>query len=263
VLENNSSQKDALISQLQARINTIESTIIDISAFKKQALEINEGLQIAQQNFYESLEIIQKHYHVINNSLQIIADKEKESITARSKFQELIVWKKNLNIPGLVPFSEIEQLKGEMALKSWENSLEERKILAKEAKVACLNALLVVDVEMTEIDLGDVHSFIGTIEVDKRKENLKRNRERMQNTILQVNQVNLQVLNDLLVKQSLQYQNTQQVVVKVQKSLPLVHKKAFTFELNVNMEPSKFVVALLNLHTQYKDQQKTTTSTSK
>jgi hypothetical protein len=176
--KNTISQRDAFISQLQARITTIESTVIDISAFKKQALEINEGLQIVQQNFYESLDIIQKHYHVINNSLQIIVDKEKESITARSKFQELIVWKQNLNIPGFVPFSEIEQLKGEMALKSWENNLEESKRLAKEEKTACLNALLAVDVEMKEIDLDDVHSSIGIVEVEKRKENLKKNKER-------------------------------------------------------------------------------------
>ena len=60
------SQRDSFISQLQDRITTIESTIID-----------NEGLQIVQQHFYETLDIIQKHYHVINNSLQIIADKEK------------------------------------------------------------------------------------------------------------------------------------------------------------------------------------------
>jgi len=53
------------------------------------------------------------------------------------------------------------------------------------------------------------------------------------------------------------------VVVKVQKSLPLVHKKDFTFELNVNIEPPKFIVALLNFHTQYKDQLKTIASTSK
>jgi hypothetical protein len=82
-----------------------------------------------------------------------------------------------------------------MTLKSWENSLEESKRLAKEEKSTCLNALLVVDVEMIEIELGDVHSFIRIVEVDKRKENLKRNRERMQNTILQVNQVNLQVFS--------------------------------------------------------------------
>jgi hypothetical protein len=210
-------------------------------------------LQIVQQNFYESLDTIQKHYHVINNSLQIIDDKEKESIIARSKFQELIVWRKNLNIPGLVPFSEIEQIKGEMALKSWENNLEESKRLAKEENNACLNALLVVDVEMAEIDIGDIHAYIGQVEIEKRKENMKKNRERMKNAISQVNHVDLQILNDLLVKQSLQYQITQQVAVKIQRNLPLVHKKVFTFELNANMEPPRFVIALLYLHAQYKD----------
>jgi hypothetical protein len=112
------SQRDIFINQLQARIVTIESTVIDISSFKKQALEINEGLQIVQQNFYESLDTIQKYYQVINGSLQSIDDKEKESIMAKSKFQELIGWRQNLNIPGFVPFSEIEQIKGEIALKS-------------------------------------------------------------------------------------------------------------------------------------------------
>jgi hypothetical protein len=95
-----------------------------------------------------------------------------------------------------------------MALKAWEKNIEERKILAKEAKNACLNALLDVDVDMAEIDLGDIHSFIGKVEVEKRKENLKKSRERMKNTLLQFNHVNLQVLNHILVKQSLQYQNT-------------------------------------------------------
>jgi hypothetical protein len=102
------SRRDAFISQLQARITTIESTLIDISSFQKQALEINEGLHTIQHNFYESLDIILKNYHVISNSLQFIADKEKESITARSKFQGLMVWKKNLNISGFIPFPEIE-----------------------------------------------------------------------------------------------------------------------------------------------------------
>jgi hypothetical protein len=57
---------------------------------------------------------------------------------ARSKFQEFIVWRKNLNVPGLAPFSEFEQIKGEMALKTWENNLEESKRLAKEEKMLVL-----------------------------------------------------------------------------------------------------------------------------
>jgi hypothetical protein len=40
------------------------------------------------------------------------------------------------------------------------------------------------------------------------------------------------MVNDLLVKPSLQHQITQQAVVKIQEKLPLVHKKDFSFELN-------------------------------
>jgi hypothetical protein len=42
------SERDIFINQLQSRIVTIESTVIDISSFKKQALEINEGLEVVQ-----------------------------------------------------------------------------------------------------------------------------------------------------------------------------------------------------------------------
>jgi hypothetical protein len=124
-----------------------------------------------------------------------------------------------------------------MALKAWEKNLEESKKLAKEAKNACLNALLDADVEMAEIDIGDIHSFIGKVEIEKRNLNMKKKSEGIQNSISQVNHANLQVLHDLLVKQSLQYQITQQAVVKIQRNLPLVHKKVFTFELNANIEP--------------------------
>jgi hypothetical protein len=41
--------------------------------------------------------------------------------------------------------------------------------LAKEAKEACLNSLLVVDVEIDEIDHGDAHSIIGTFNVNEKK----------------------------------------------------------------------------------------------
>jgi hypothetical protein len=71
------------------------------------------------------------------------------------------------------------------------------------------------------------------------------------------------MINDLLVKPSLQHQITQQAVVQIQRNLPLVHKKVFSFELNANIEPSKFVIALLDLHTQFKDQQKPSASMRK
>jgi hypothetical protein len=69
----------------------------------------------------------------------------------------------------LLSFRWFEQLKGEMEIKTWENNLEESKRLAREAKAACLNSLLVVDVEMDEIDLSDVHSMIGTLNVNEKR----------------------------------------------------------------------------------------------
>ena len=94
------------------------------------------------------MDTIQKYYQVINGSLQNVDDKEKESILAKSKFQELIGWRQSLNLPRVVPFSETEHIKGEIALKTWENNIEESKRLAKEANKSFLNALLAVDVEM-------------------------------------------------------------------------------------------------------------------
>jgi hypothetical protein len=220
-------------------------------------------MEIVQQDLYQNMDIIQRHYQVINNSLKNIHEKEKEAYTARSKFQEFIVWRQKLNVPGIAPFSQFEQIKGEMALKVWETNLEESKRLAREAKEACLNTLSAVDLEMIEIDVSGIHDTLGQIEIEKSKENLKKSRENVQNDIQQVNHVDLQMINDLLVKPSLQHQITQQAVVKIQEKLPLVHKKVFSFELNENVEPSKFVVALMELHAQFKDQKKPSTSTRK
>jgi hypothetical protein len=58
--------------------------------------------------FCESLESIQKQYIIINDSLQIIVDKEKELVNTRSKFQELMMWNQNINIPGITQFTELE-----------------------------------------------------------------------------------------------------------------------------------------------------------
>jgi len=57
---------------------------------------------------YESLDAIQRHYQVINNSLKNIYEKEREYFMARSKFQEIIVWRQKLNVPGIAPFSQVE-----------------------------------------------------------------------------------------------------------------------------------------------------------
>jgi hypothetical protein len=89
---------------------------------------------------------------------------------------------------------------------------------------------------------------------------VQRKIESVQSDTQQVDLVDLQMINDMFVKPSLQHQVTTQAVVKIQEKLPLVQKKVFAFELNANVEPYKFVVALMELHAQLNDPKKTTTS---
>jgi hypothetical protein len=137
-----------------------------------------------------------------------------------------------------------------MDLKVQENNPEEGKRLAIKEKQACLNALSTIDLEMEGIDVSSIHDTLGQIDIKNIKEYLNKNRENVQNSILQVNHVDLRMVNDLMVKPSLQHQITQQGVVKIQENLPLVHKMDFSFELNENIEPSKFVITLLDIHAQ-------------
>ena len=82
---------------------------------------------------------------------------------------------------------------------------------------------------MVEIDISGIHATLGKVKIEKNREDMKKNRERVQNDILHFNHVDCQILNDLLVKPSLQHQITQKVVVQIQRNLPLVHKNYFCF----------------------------------
>ena len=78
-----------------------------------------------------------------------------------------------------------------------------------------------------------------------------------------MDQIDLLKINELLVKPNLEYQITTQEVKKIQEKLPLVQKKVFSFELNENIEPSRFVIVLMKMCTQFNEQSKASTSGTK
>ena len=103
------------------------------------------------------------------------------------------------------PFFTAWADKGRNGFKGLEKNLEESKNLAREAKEACLNTLLVVDMGMAKFDGSVILDTLGQIEIERSKEISKKNRESVQSAIQQVDHVDLQMINDLLVKQSLQH----------------------------------------------------------
>ena len=138
-----------------------ENTTIDITSFKAQALEINEKMEYVQQDLYQKVDTIQKCYQTITSSLKSIYVKEKVACVAISKFQEFNIWRWKANIPGLAPFSQYEQVKGEMALKVWETNLEESNKLSRDAKEACQETLSSVDTKLFEFEENDISEALG------------------------------------------------------------------------------------------------------
>jgi hypothetical protein len=57
----------------------------------------------------------------------------------------------------------------------------------------------------------------------------------------------------MLVKPNLQHQATTQGVIKIQEKLPLANKNMFAFKLDGNVEPSIFVVALMEMCAQFNE----------
>ena len=133
----------------------------------------------------------------------------------------------------------------------------------REEKEDCLNTLSIVEFELVDFNSSVIIDTLGQIEIEKNKENSKKNKESIQNTIQQINWVDFQKINDMLVKPNLQHQATTQGVIKIQEKLPLVHKKVFSFELDENVELSRFVVALMEICSQFNEQRKSRTSMRK
>jgi hypothetical protein len=239
-------QRDELIEQLQARLDLTEGTSIDISAFQTQALEINEKLEIAQQDLFLKVDAIQKCYQAVDLSLKDIYVKEREARSARAKFQEAIILVQKDNVPDFPLLSPSEQLRGDMALKVWETNLAERKRFSREVKDAFLEALSSLDKKLIDFEGSNISEAPGKIDIEMNQQNSRKSKEETLTAIQEMSQIDLLKINKWLVNPSSQFQATTQEVKRIQEKLPQVERKLFTFEVNETIEPSRFVVELLD-----------------
>ena len=87
----------------------------------------------------------------------------------------------------VLPLSHSEQVKGEMALKSWETNLDEGKKLARDAKEACVEALSSVNKNLIEFEGNNISEELGMIEIEMNQQSSKKNKENIQSTIQEMN----------------------------------------------------------------------------
>jgi hypothetical protein len=75
-------QQDDLVRQLQVEVSSTENMIVDIAVFQAQALEVQKELEVAQQNLLNRVETVQDHFRAIDQALNDICLRERESIVA-------------------------------------------------------------------------------------------------------------------------------------------------------------------------------------
>jgi hypothetical protein len=167
------------------------------------------------------------------------------------------------NVPDFPLLSPSEQLRGDMALKFWETNLVERKILAREVKDAFLEALSSLDKKIIYFEGSNISESLGKIDIEMNQQNSRKRKEETLTTIQEMSQIDLLKINKWLVNPSSQFQATAQEVKRIQENLPQVERKLFTFEVNETIEPSRFMIELLDRCNQCIEHGKESTTGSK
>jgi hypothetical protein len=184
-------QREELVKQLQAKINSIENTTVNVVVFQAQALEVQEKLESTQQNLFIRLEAIQNYYRLADHSLNNICIKEREATAARVTFQEVILSSAKEEVANVTRLSLSEQTRGDIILKTWEANIVESKRLAKEVKKACEEACSSLDKESLDIEIDSISEALGKIDIAKHQLTSKTSMEEARATILQLKQIDI------------------------------------------------------------------------
>jgi hypothetical protein len=173
-------RQSELVKQVQAKLNLIESMVIDITIFQAQALELYKQLESAQQGLFDKVEIIQNHFRVVNQSLENICLGEREVTTTRITFQEAVVSSDKEEIFVIARLSIAEQVRGDIILKTWEANIVESKILAKEIKEVCEEVFHSLNKKSLGLRKDECSEVLGQIDIVKHQLDIKASLEEAQ-----------------------------------------------------------------------------------
>jgi hypothetical protein len=137
-----------------------------------------------------------------------------------------------------------------MALRDWETNLKEGKKLSRYVKEACLEAFSSLNKKMIEFEGSNISEALGKIEIEMNQQSSRKSKENTQVDIQEMIHIDLLKINEGLVNPSSLYQVIVKEVKNIDEKLPQIQKKMFSFELNERIEPSRFMVALMERYTQ-------------
>ena len=172
-----------MIKRLQAKIDLVEGTTVEMEDFQAHALDVHENLESFRQDIFMKVEAFQNCYRVVYLSLNNIYIKEREALATRAKFQEAIFLVPRDYVSEVPRLSLSLQNKGDIILKVWETNLVESKRLAREVNKACEEALSSLDKGLLDVEGNNISKALGQIDIAKNQHNSKTSKEEARITI--------------------------------------------------------------------------------
>jgi hypothetical protein len=238
-------QQGELIEQLRAKLEFVESQVIDIGIFQSQAIEIRKRLSAAQQGLLVKVETIQSNCQLIDQVLENLSLREREAGAARVAFQEAIIATTRREIGSSSSFPIPEQTRGNILLKEWERNISEGRQQAKEVRKSCEETFGLLNGIWLGSDGESSIEILGQINTAKYLLNIKENEERELAEISQITQMDIVQIDKWLIKPSILLCSISAKDQQVEGKLPLLVKDCYAFEANNQAEPSKLISQLV------------------
>ena len=166
-----------MIKRLQAKIDLVEGTTVEMEDFQAHALDVHENLESFEQDIFMKVEAFQNCYRVVYLSLNNIYIKERESLATRAKFQEAIFLVPRDYVSEVPRLSLSEQTRGDIILKAWETNLAENKRSSREVNKCCEEALSSLDKGLLDFEGDSISEALGHIDIAKNQQNSKTKKE--------------------------------------------------------------------------------------
>jgi hypothetical protein len=222
-------QQEELIKQLQSKLNSTESQVIDITIFQSQAMEIRKKIEAAQQGLLSKVEIIQNHFQMIDQVLNNITLRERGAKATRGVFQEAIISSAKEKILIASRLSIPEKTRGNILLKAREHNIAENKKMAKEVRDSCEETFGLLNKKLLDLDKESSSGTLGKINIAKHLLDIKENVERDQVELSQIRQVDIAQIDKWLIKPNLQLSSIIIVDGQIGERLPQLEKKCYIF----------------------------------
>jgi hypothetical protein len=141
--------------------------------------------------------------------------------------------------------SIVEQTRGDILQKFWDQNILERRGRDNEVKNSCEETFSLISKGFLDLDKERSVGTLGKINIAKHMLDIQESKEEQQVEISQINQVDMTQMDKWLVQPNLQLLSIIAKDRQVGKSLPHLAKNCYTLEASDQAEPSRLIAQLV------------------